>query len=183
MKLMDSWNEMFRTLEAPCKQCGARLNGADVVFGTSGGSGQAQLGDSSRPNADEERKQSDTRRPDFENFEVIQGIDGQPKNITVSAYVNHKVIDAPPVEVVKKFAAHQGECLDLTYSAMGDILVTSGSDMRLKWWNTTKMVETQSTLLRGKPASVIAMSSDGEFLFAGTTDKRGTLFKVRNGIK
>ena len=55
--------------------------------------------------------------------------------------------------------------------------------MRLKWWNTTKMVETQSTLLRGKPASVIALSSDGEFLFAGTTDKRGTLFKIRNGIK
>lgn len=54
MKLMDSWNEMFRTLEMPCKQCGARLNGADVVFGTSGGSGEAQLGDSSRPN--EERK-------------------------------------------------------------------------------------------------------------------------------
>jgi len=77
MKLMDSWNEMFRTLEAPCKQCGARLNGADVVFGTSGGSGEAQLGDS--PNNGEERKQSDTRnsnRPNFENFEVIQGIDG-----------------------------------------------------------------------------------------------------------
>lgn len=55
--------------------------------------------------------------------------------------------------------------------------------MRLKWWNTTKMVETQSTLLRGKPASVIALSSDGEFLFAGTTDKRGTLFRIRNGIK
>lgn len=84
---------------------------------------------------------------------------------------------------MKKVIAHKGEGLALCFNSLGDTLVSTGGDNKIKFWNTKRQEETQSISIRGKPASIVSVSNDGEFMFAGTIDNKGTLYRIRNGIK
>ena len=55
--------------------------------------------------------------------------------------------------------------------------------MKVKFWQVKKLQHNNTLPLRGKPASILALSNDGDFLFTGQTDNKATLYKMRQGIK
>ena len=56
----------------------------------------------------------------FENFELIEGLDGSTRSVANSVYANFANIEAPPTEVEKKVAAHSGDALDICFNSLGD---------------------------------------------------------------
>jgi hypothetical protein len=81
--------------------------------------------------------------------------------------------DVTRQSIKTSFQAHRGPVWHAQFSADGSYLVTTGDDSELKIWNpadTTKPVHTfkSSSVVRG-----LAISRDGEFLYAGGRD--GTL--------
>ena len=103
----------------------------------------------------------------FENFELIEGLDGNTRSVANSVYANFANIEAPPTEVEKKVAAHSGDALDICFNSLGDSIVTTGADLKVKFWQVKRLQHINTLPLRGKPASILALSNDGDFLFTG----------------
>jgi serine/threonine protein kinase len=106
---------------------------------------------------------------------------------TSAANVRSTIQESNPqmVRPAQKWAslkAHHGCVLSLGFSVDGRLLATSGVDQRLRIWDLTGPLPSETTTIKGitiGETQSLTFSTDGQFLFAGSSNNSGLMFRCR----